>query len=210
MSGYGEIDDEPIDLTPDEMIAATGLPDLIGMGSIADGLASAYIPDGYATSDPADSSTILFVESGQPFEVWAIPFLEALKDCGTVRKALADAGITRREYRLAIKYQPHFEEAVEDARADFADKIEEKILSELRLDTEAPMDPKAYALAYRVLQAHARDRYGLAKGRSTKSMTDEQRKYLTTFLVRQGITPTEAQALIDHASSAIRLAAETP
>lgn len=192
------------DFSDDEMRRMTGIPDMVLMPMSEP---RGHIPEGYQIAESDQVATILFPDSGQVFDVWCRPFLDALGQKGTIGKACAAAGITRREYRLAMQFQHGFAEAVDDARAEFADRLEDKILEVFELEREnIPMDPKSFALAYRVLQAHAPERFGARRSGTTKAMTDEQRRFLIAQLVQQGISNSEAMAVIDAATNAIKIA----
>jgi len=198
-------------LSSEEMRRATGLDDL----HLLDGLKAANVPDGYARASREDAESVLMITSGQDFLVWCRPFLDALARYGTVRRACQEAGINRRDYRLAIQWQHGFSEAVEDALADYADRLDEQALDVVMpryTDKETgeekvgtPFD-KAYGLLWKVMQGRMPEKYGAKAQRPTRAMSGDQKRFLIEAIIRSGFSRAEAESMVDLGSAAMALA----
>lgn len=213
--------DEPERVEPDailssaEMRRATGMPDL----ELLSGMRAAAVPEGYNLAEDAEAERILFKTSGQDFLVWCQPFLAALAKHGTVRRACEEAGITRREYRLAQQWQHGFAEACEDALDDYADALDERALmvaapwAEVKDkegnvigETMAPPFEKAYGLLWKVMQGRMPQKYGRGDARATKALSGDQKKFLIEAIIREGFSRAEAESMVDLGAAAISLA----
>jgi hypothetical protein len=211
---------EPVEpdavLSGEEMRRATGLGDL----EMLSGLRAASAPVGYNLAERDDAETVLFRTSGQDFLVWCQPFLTALAKRGTVRLACAEAGITRREYRLALQWQHGFEEAVQDALDEYADRLDEQALAVVapwgrHTDKDGnptgeevmfPPFEKAYALLWKVMQGRMPEKYGRGGASRSKALSGDQKRFLIEAIVREGFSRAEAESMVDLGASAMALA----
>ena len=99
-------------------------------------------------------------------------FLKAFAQCGTIKGAALAAGISRQAVYLWRKGEPEFEDAFQEARDEFADRLEESALDRL---THPEAGRGGDLLLITLLNAHKPEKYRA----NTTEQTDNAKAVIT-------------------------------